>query len=118
MTKQARVVRWPQVLMVVHERMAHELQTDGVWAKEVRVASRNGERFRCALRPYVRWIGVTSERGHCVAVIRTPDGLRVHNDHCAPFVIDEEDLTTEDGASISDQIRLGYYEKVEWGDDE
>jgi rubredoxin len=33
-TKYARVAKWPQILMVVHERMESEIATDGIWAKE------------------------------------------------------------------------------------
>jgi hypothetical protein len=63
------------------------------------------------LRSYVRRLGDTADSGHCIAVVRTPDGLLIHDDFRKPFLIAEEDLSTEDG-SISDKIRFGYYEKV------
>jgi hypothetical protein len=74
--------------------------------------------YRYVLRIYVRRIG-DDEEGHYLAVIRTTDGLLVHDDWRAPYVVPEAQLSSAvqgpdfspDAGDLIDNIRLRYYER-------
>ena len=99
------VAVWPQLLLIVHERI--DLRRREQWPKSFRFDGRNGEPVRYEMRSYVVRTGrQAATGGHCFTVVRTDDGLIVHNDWRKPRATREPD-------EICDHIRFAYYEKVD-----